>query len=87
MVNKNRYQLQRHPGRLPESHIDSMYICQWTDTDGVKDSPGDRRYWMMNGLLNMKLGDTAEVVEALVVDMGEDCEFSQFLTQFNTMTK
>ena len=42
------------------------------DIDGVRDGPGDRRYWLMNGPFNMNLGDTAEVVEALVVGMGED---------------
>ncbi len=42
------------------------------DIDGVRDGPGDRRYWLMNGPFNMKLGDTSEVVIALVGGMGED---------------
>lgn len=42
------------------------------DIDGVRDGPGSRRYWLMNGPFNMNLGDTAELVEALVVGMGED---------------
>jgi Secretion system C-terminal sorting domain len=40
--------------------------------DGVKDSPGDRRFWSMSGPLNMKLGDTAEVVYAIVGGLGDN---------------
>ena len=39
--------------------------------DGVFDGPGERSYWLMNGPFNMALGDTAEIVEALVVGTGE----------------
>ncbi len=42
------------------------------DVDGIRDGPGSRRYWLMNGPFNMQLGDTAEVVIALVGGMGED---------------
>ena len=42
------------------------------DVDGIRDGPGHRRMWLMNGPFNMKLGDTAEVVIALVAGMGSD---------------
>ena len=40
--------------------------------DGIEDSPGDRRFWAMSGPLNMKLGDTVEVVLALACGIGND---------------
>ena len=40
--------------------------------DGITDGPGDRRMWLMNGPFNMNLGDTAEVVIALVGGMGKN---------------
>ena len=40
--------------------------------DGITEPPGDRRMWLMNGPFNMNLGDTAEVVIALVGGMGDD---------------
>ena len=40
--------------------------------DGVSEGPGDRRFWLMNGPFTMNLGDTVEVVLALVAGMGED---------------
>ncbi len=42
------------------------------DIDGISEGPGDRRFWLMNGPFSMNLGDTAEVVIALVCGMGED---------------
>ncbi|MGB8316599.1 MAG: hypothetical protein WCE54_00640, partial [Ignavibacteriaceae bacterium] len=40
--------------------------------DGVRDTPGDRRFWAMSGPLNMKLGDTAEVTYAIVGGLGDN---------------
>jgi len=40
--------------------------------DGVMEGPGVRRLWLMSGPFNMNLGDTAEVVIALIGGMGED---------------
>jgi hypothetical protein len=40
--------------------------------DGIYDTPGDRRIWMMSGPIDLKLGDTAEVVVALVGGFGSD---------------
>lgn len=41
-------------------------------TGDIDVSPGDRRMWLMNGPFNMNLGDTAEVVIALVGGMGDN---------------
>ena len=43
-----------------------------TNIDGITDTPGSRRYWLMNGPFSLNLGDTAEVVIALVGGMGEN---------------
>jgi len=40
--------------------------------DGIDSGPGGRRLWIVNGPFNMNLGDTAEVVIALVVGMGDN---------------
>ncbi|MBK7228203.1 MAG: T9SS type A sorting domain-containing protein [Ignavibacteriales bacterium] len=38
--------------------------------DGITDGPGARRMWLMSGPIDLELGDTAEVVIALVGGMG-----------------
>ena len=40
--------------------------------DGVRDTPGDRRFWSMSGPLSLKLGDTAEVTYAIVGGLGDN---------------
>ncbi len=40
--------------------------------DGIYDVPGGRRLWIVNGPFNINLGDTAEVVIALIGGMGVD---------------
>ena len=54
------------------------------DIDGVRDGPGARRYWLMNGPFKMQLGDTAEVVEALVAGIGSDHLGSVTALRYNT---
>jgi len=40
--------------------------------DGITEPAGDRRMWLMSGPFNLNLGDTAEVVIALVGGMGDN---------------
>lgn len=54
------------------------------DIDGIRDGPGERRYWLMNGPFSMNLGDTAEVVLALVGGMGENHLASVTALKYNT---
>jgi hypothetical protein len=52
--------------------------------DGILDGPGGRRMWLMNGPFSMNLGDTAEVVIALVGGMGENHLASVTNLKYNT---
>ncbi len=52
--------------------------------DGITDGPGGRSMWLMNGPFSMDLGDTAEVVIALVGGMGEDHLASVSNLKYNT---
>ena len=52
--------------------------------DGITDPPGDRRMMLMNGPFSMNLGDTAEVVIALVGGMGADHLSSITDLRYNT---
>jgi hypothetical protein len=51
--------------------------------DGVQDGPGDRRILPINGPFTMNLGDTAQVVVALVYGMGVNNLSSISVLKFN----
>jgi len=53
------------------------------DIDGNVAPPGDRRMQMISGPFNMALGDTNEVVTALVVGMGADRLSSLSVLRYN----
>jgi len=64
--------------RYPAMHIGGEFIGPGTYMlpgdpiygtgliDGITDGPGDRRMWLMSGPVSMQLGDTIEIVSALV---------------------
>ena len=52
--------------------------------DGIYDSPGSRRFYVITGPFNMNLGDTAEVVIALVGGMGDNHLASVSNLKYNT---
>lgn len=51
--------------------------------DGSAEGPGDRRIMVTNGPINMKLGDTAQVVVALVYGLGRNNLSSISVMKFN----
>ena len=52
--------------------------------DGVRDTPGDRRFWSMSGPFNLKLGDTVEAVYAIVGGLGDNHLSSITNLRYNT---
>jgi hypothetical protein len=52
--------------------------------DGVYDAPGDRRIMLTNGPITLSLGDTAEVVLALVYGLGANNLSSITVLRYNT---
>ena len=52
--------------------------------DGIYDGPGGRRFYVITGPFSMNLGDTAEVVIALVGGMGDDHLSSVTNLKYNT---
>jgi hypothetical protein len=53
--------------------------------DGTVDGPGDRRIMVTNGPINMQLGDTAEVVLALVGGLGSNNISSISVMKYNDL--
>ena len=87
------YMPEPHYPASPSSHefhglgtymLDGDPVNKSGRVDGIEDPPGDRRFWAMSGPLNMKLGDTAEVVYAIVGGIGDNHLSSITNLRYNT---
>jgi hypothetical protein len=61
---------------------DPIYGTGWID--GITEGPGDRRMWLMSGPVNMHIGDTIEVVTALIGGIGMNNLSSISHLKYNT---